>query len=69
MRDYNGTMPGPPEPEPGAPPAEAPKGDPVRGPTPEPWHNPGPPIRKVNLPPDTPSPGIIVPPPGNPMVS
>ena len=29
-------------------------------PRPEPWHDPGPPVRKVNLPPDSPSPGIPV---------
>ena len=29
-------------------------------PNPAPWHDPGPPVRKVALPPDSPSPGIPV---------
>ena len=35
-------------------------------PPPEPWHDPGPPVRKVNLPPDSPSPGIEIPNPDLP---
>jgi hypothetical protein len=31
-----------------------------RDPDPVPWHDPGPPVRKVNLPPDSPSPGVPV---------
>jgi hypothetical protein len=69
MKNYNVSAPTPPHPEPGEQSPEAPKGDPLRGPPPEPWHNPGPPTKKVNLPPDSPSPGIIVPPPSNPMIS
>jgi len=42
-----------PEGDPGNP------GDPRREPTP--WHDPGPPVRKINLPPDSPSPGIPLP--------
>jgi hypothetical protein len=37
-----------------------PERDPQRPPEREPWHDPGPPVRKVNLPPDSPSPGIPV---------
>lgn len=29
-----------------------------------PWHDPGPPVRKINLPPDTPTPGIPADDPG-----
>ena len=29
-------------------------------PEPTPWHDPGPPVRKINLPPDSPSPGVPV---------
>ena len=29
-------------------------------PAPTPWHDPGPPVRRVNLPPDSPSPGVPV---------
>ena len=41
---------------------EPPGPDHTPGPDPEPtpWHDPGPPVRKVNLPPDSPSPGIPV---------
>jgi hypothetical protein len=44
--------------------AEAP--DPMRDPdrrpdpAPTPWHDPGPPVRKINLPPDSPSPGVPI---------
>ncbi|MGH7719793.1 MAG: hypothetical protein ACREON_13245 [Gemmatimonadaceae bacterium] len=36
--------------------------EPERRPDPEPvpWHDPGPPVRKVNLPPDNPTPGVPV---------
>lgn len=68
MRDYNNTSPAPPHPEPGTPPPDAPEGDPQRAPDPVPWHDPGPPVRKVNLPPDSPSPGVPVT-PENPMIS
>ena len=69
MNDYEATVPAPPSPEPGEPRPKDPQGDPQRGPEPQPWHDPGPPTKKVNLPPDSPSPGIIVPPPEHPMIS
>jgi hypothetical protein len=50
--------------EPGQP---EPDRDPQRQPEPEPWHDPGPPVRKVNLPPDSPSPGIPVEDPERPQ--
>lgn len=37
-----------------------PEREPQRPPEREPWHDPGPPVRKVNLPPDSPSPGVPV---------
>ena len=58
---YDAVSPMPPSPDPSVPEPKAPEGDPLRGPNREPWHDPGPPVRKVNLPPDTPSPGIGVP--------
>ena len=50
------TSPTPPEPYPDPDP------DPDRAPSPAPapWHDPGPPVRRVDLPPNTPSPGIPV---------
>ena len=48
-------------PEPAGP--DNPEPEPQRDPNPEPWHDPGPPVRKVNLPPDSPSPGVPVDPP------
>jgi hypothetical protein len=51
------------------PPPDKPHGDPMRGPPPAPWQEPTSPDKKVNLPPDGPSPTIIVPPSGEPMVS
>ena len=57
-----------PSPEPGPNPPKAPEGDPM--PNREPWSDPGPPVKKVNVPPDLPSgPGIIVPPPEHPQIS
>jgi hypothetical protein len=44
-----------------------PERDPTREPEREPWHDPGPPVRKVNLPPDSPSPGIPVDDPERPQ--
>ena len=44
-----------------------PERDPRREPEREPWHDPGPPVRKVNLPPDSPSPGIPVDDPDRPL--
>ena len=44
-----------------------PERDPIRPPEREPWHDPGPPVRKVNLPPDSPSPGIPVENPDQPQ--
>lgn len=35
--------------------------NPERGPRPERWDDPTGPIRKVNLPPDSPSPGVEIP--------
>lgn len=59
------------EPEPGVPsepaePGQTPEPDPQYDPDPSPvpWHDPGPPVRKVNLPPDSPTPGIPVDSPG-----
>jgi hypothetical protein len=69
MHDYEATSPAPPSPERGAPSEKPPEGDPMREQPREPWHDPGPPTKKVNLPPDSPSPGIIIPPPANPMIS
>lgn len=46
-------------PEPGSLP-DSPERDPLRQPRPEPWHDPGPPVRKVNLPPDSPGTGIPI---------
>lgn len=47
-------------PEPGTPDAPVPEREPQPDPAREPWHDPGPPVRKVNLPPDSPSPGVPV---------
>lgn len=55
------SIPIPTNPEPGTPPPTAPEDDPKRGPE-VPWHEPGPPVRKINLPPDSPSPGVEIPP-------
>lgn len=54
-------------PDPENPDAPEPERDPRREPEPEPWHDPGPPVRKVNLPPDSPSPGIPVEDPERPQ--
>ena len=51
-------------PDPSGP--DDPEPEPRRDPQPEPWHDPGPPVRKVNLPPDSPSPGVPVEPPDQP---
>jgi hypothetical protein len=69
MDNFENTAPAPPQPEPGTPSPEAPEGDPQRGPEPVPWHDPGPPVRKVNLPPDSPSPGVPIPKSENPMIT
>jgi hypothetical protein len=45
---------------------DRPEHDPQRPPEREPWHDPGPPVRKVNLPPDSPSPGVPVEDPNRP---
>ena len=42
--------------QPGPPPVPDPRPDPE----PTPWHDPGPPVRKVNLPPGSPSEGVPV---------
>jgi len=55
------TSPTPPSREPLAPPSPDPGGDPQREPRREPFHDPGPPVRKINLPPDSPSPGVSIP--------
>ena len=68
MPDYNDSIPAP-SPDPGAPPSETPEGDPQRPPDKEPWHDPGPPVRKINLPPDSPSPGVPIPMPEHPMIT
>ena len=43
-------------------PSEPPDREPERRPSvdPVPWHDPGPPVREVDLPPNSPSPGIPV---------
>jgi hypothetical protein len=63
MQDYKATLPSSPDREPGEQPS---KGDPARQPDTVPWHDPGPPVRKVNLPPDSPSPGVPVTTPDKP---
>ena len=68
MRDYTNTIPAP-QPEPGPPPPDQPEGDPQRQPEKDPWHDPGPPVRKINLPPDSPSPGVPVERPETPMMT
>ncbi len=47
---------------------EPPDVDPPRTPDPEPvpWHDPGPPVRKVNLPPDSPTQPVPIEPPDRP---
>ena len=47
-------------PDPEEPERPDPERQPDRTPRPEPWHDPGPPVRRVNLPPDSPSPGVPV---------
>ena len=69
MPDYVDTLPAPPAPDTDTPPGKAPQGDPQRGPAREPWREPDNPPKKVNLPPEQPTPAIIIPPPSNPMVS
>ena len=41
---------------------EQPGPDPIPRPDPQPapWHDPGPPVRKINLPPDSPPQGVPV---------
>jgi hypothetical protein len=68
MPDYSATIPAP-QPGPEGPPTEAPEGDPQRKPEREPWHDPGPPVRKINLPPDSPSPGVPIERPETPMIT
>ena len=41
-------------------PSSEPEPSPPSSPDIVPWHDPGPPVRKVTLPPDSPSPGIPV---------
>jgi hypothetical protein len=41
-------------------PSREPEPGPPTAPDIVPWHDPGPPVRKVTLPPDSPSPGIPV---------
>jgi hypothetical protein len=38
----------------------APEPSPSHDPEPVPWHDPGPPVRKINLPPDSPTRGVPV---------
>jgi hypothetical protein len=54
------TSPAPPDREPNAPEPNAPEVDPPSEPQRVPFHDPGPPVRKINLPPDSPSPGVPV---------
>ena len=68
MHNIQATSPVAPERDPGAPAPDSPAGDPKPERNPEPWHDPGPPVRKVNLPPDSPSPGVPVPGPENPRI-
>ena len=69
MTTYENTAPAPPSPDRGVPPEKAPEGDPKREPERVPWHDPGPPVRKINLPPDAPSPAVPLPTPESPMIS
>jgi len=48
------------EPEPREPdaPGQPTQPDHEPDPPPVPWHDPGPPVRKINLPPDTPTPAV-----------
>ena len=53
--------PGPSEPSPDREPSNPDFSPPGRpSPDPVPWHDPGPPVREVDLPPNSPSPGIPV---------
>ena len=61
MVDYDATSPMPPKPDGDPTFPDSPEGDPKREPSRDPWHEPGPPVRKINLPPDSPSPGVPVP--------
>lgn len=53
-------MTSPDRPDPNAPDTPVPERDPQPDPQREPWHDPGPPVRRVNLPPDAPSRGVPV---------
>ncbi len=58
---------GPEYPDPQTPFPEPPYREPGQDPGPPgpaPWHDPGPPVRKINLPPDSPSPGVPIDNPG-----
>lgn len=68
MHELEASAPTPPDREKDPPPA-APEREPDHDPSPEPWSDPGTPARKVNLPPDAPSPGVHVPMPDAPLVS
>jgi hypothetical protein len=52
--------------EPSEPAVPEPQPDPSREPDPAPWHDPGPPVREVDLPPNSPSKGIPVENPDSP---
>ncbi len=52
-------------PEPREPTPDEPS--PTRTPEPVPWHDPGPPVRKVDLPPDSPTKGVPIESPERPQ--
>ena len=58
----NTERPGPSEPNPHREEPSTPDFSPPGRPSPDPvpWHDPGPPVREVDLPPNSPSPGIPV---------
>lgn len=49
-------------------PSDVPETPPLPMPDPAPWHDPGPPVREVDLPPNSPSPGIPVDNPDRPAL-
>lgn len=49
-------------------PPDTPETPPGPMPDPAPWHDPGPPVREVDLPPNSPSPGIPVDNPDRPSL-
>lgn len=67
LKPSSGVPVGPEYPDPQTPFPEPPYKEPGQDPGPPgpaPWHDPGPPVRKINLPPDSPSPGVPIDTPG-----